>query len=318
MARHLPKMDLTFNSPKSPAGFWPHPEKEIFYKTLTPPWRVPMRRKTRGSKHDFYYDLTNDELIWKKSGEVTTFNRFELIDPEEPLLNASDHEETYIFEEETIRKPEEDLHKLPEGEYPRDIPNSDMSMPTSHDSLKSQQGEYPLTISNNDMPFFYAFISANNEYNDSFHEFMENSNKHVNNNKHYMYSNKGNFCSGYFPDFITLDNMVGYNASEGNNYSHYYLYTKNKKYLKPLSNPKSSYNNKYFDNMNFAYKVSKKFNWRLKEQSNVRFKESYLYRKLKSSGETRISIPEESQDIIVIKPDKYILKDSGETRISIP
>ena len=239
-----------------------------------------MRKKIRGSTHDFYYDLTSDDLIWKKSGEVATFNRFELIDPEGPLLNTINYEETGIIEEEINRKPEEDLPKLPKGKYPEVIPNSDMSI--SHDPSKLQQGEYPEIISNNDMPFFYAFRSANNEYNDSFHEFMENSNKHVNNKKHYMYSNKGNFCSGYFPDFITLDNMVGYNASEGNNYSHYYLYIKNKKYLKLLSNSKSKYNNRYFDDMSFAYKVSEKYKWSLKVQKNVKlFKDSYFYKKHK-------------------------------------
>ena len=90
---------------------------------------------------------------------------------------------------------------------------------------------------------------------------MGTKSKYMSNDNHYMYTNKNNFCSGYFPDFITLDNDIGYSISEGNNYSHYYLYTKNKRYLKPLSNSLSKYNNKYFDDMNFAYRVSNKHSW---------------------------------------------------------
>ena len=55
----------------------------------------------------------------EKSGEIATFNRFELIDPEGPLLNTTNYEETSIIEEEINRKPEEDLPQTSKGRIPR-------------------------------------------------------------------------------------------------------------------------------------------------------------------------------------------------------
>merc|ERR1712055_827419 len=48
--------------------------------------------------------------------------------------------------------------------------------------------------------------------------------------------------------------------TKGNNQSLYYLYTKDGKYLKPLSNNVSKYNNMYFGKMRHAYNISKKHN----------------------------------------------------------
>ena len=41
------------NSPKSPAGFWPNPDKELFYKTQTPPGEYQRGGKSRGEHQDF-------------------------------------------------------------------------------------------------------------------------------------------------------------------------------------------------------------------------------------------------------------------------
>merc|ERR1711874_598200 len=59
----------------SPKGFWPHPEKENFYKLQTPPWKVPKKRKFRGglSKSKEF------EPNKSKGGEITTHNRFNLL-----------------------------------------------------------------------------------------------------------------------------------------------------------------------------------------------------------------------------------------------
>jgi len=135
-------------------------------------------------------------------GEVTTSNRFELINQEETRLESRYQEEFKTSEEKT----------------------SDILPVDSH---------------------YYEFNAGNTVLNESFHDFMGTKSKYMSNDNHYMYTNKNNFCSGYFPDFITLDNDICYNISEGNNYSHYYLYTKNGKYLKTLSNSMSKYNNRY-------------------------------------------------------------------------
>ena len=186
-------------------------------------------------------------------GEVTTSNRFELINQEETRLESRYQEEFKTSEEKT----------------------SDILPVDSH---------------------YYEFNAGNTVLNESFHDFMGTKSKYMSNDNHYMYTNKNNFCSGYFPDFITLDNDICYNISEGNNYSHYYLYTKNKRYLKTLSNSMSKYNNRYFDDMNFAYIVSKKHSWVLETQRNTNlFRDSYFYKKhrLQTLRDTGIGIPED-------------------------
>ena len=164
MARHLPSKDLTIDSPKSPAGFWPNPDKELFYKIQTPPWEVPKKRKTRGRTQEFYYDLTNDNIIWKQCGEIATFNKFDLIDPEETRLKSTDPEDIYTSDKKT----------------------NDITFTDFHE--------------------YNDFFAGDSVINESFHDFMGTRNKYMSSNKHFMYSNKNNFCSGYFPDFITLDN----------------------------------------------------------------------------------------------------------------
>ena len=155
--------------------------RNFFYKIQTPPWEVPKKRKTRGRTQEFYYDLTNDNIIWKQCGEIATFNKFDLIDPEETRLKSTDPEDIYTSDKKTNDIPFIDFHE------------------------------------------YNDFFAGDSVINESFHDFMGTRNKYMSSNKHFMYSNK-----------------------------------KNKKYLKPLSNSISRYNNRYFDDMNLAYKVRKK------------------------------------------------------------
>ena len=131
----------------------------------------------------------------------------------------------------------------------------------------------------------------------------------------FMYTNKYNFCSGYFPEFITLNDNLSYNLSENNSdFNYYYLYTKNGKYLKQLSNCNSRYDGKYFKEMYMAYKISKKLKWGYGVGNNVNsFNNLYLYRPggTQSLGETGISIP---KDLGMEKGSGVL----GGTGISIP
>ena len=97
MARHQskPRGSCVPNTPKSPEGFWPNPEKEYFYKRLTPSWEVPRKRKTRGDTQEFFYDLTSEEIKWKYSGEVTTCNKFELLNQEGMCLSSTNQEDIH-------------------------------------------------------------------------------------------------------------------------------------------------------------------------------------------------------------------------------
>merc|ERR1712179_686837 len=78
------------------------------------------------------------------------------------------------------------------------------------------------------------FIARGSVMEYSFDSFMNDKSKVNNNSNHFMYQNK---C---------------------NNQSLYYLYTKDGKYLKPLSNNVSKYNNMYFGKMRHAYNISKR------------------------------------------------------------
>ena len=121
-----------------------------------------------------------ENIKWKNSGEVTTFNKFDILNLEEDTSESTVQEATCEF--------------LNYGEN---------TLYTTYD------------------------------------DFMRSRNNLVDNNINFMYTNKSNFCSGYFPEFITLDNNDAYNLSKGDDYSRYYLYTNNNKYLKQLSNFKS-------------------------------------------------------------------------------
>ena len=92
---------------------------------------------------------------------------------------------------------------------------------------------------------------------DSLNKFISNS--HLNDNNYYMYKKNKNFCSGYFPDFITLDDPMHYQISNNNKHSSYYLKIQKGKYLKYLSNKYSKYNNAYFNEMTDAHTIGRMY-----------------------------------------------------------
>ena len=245
MARCLPKDHLfskTPGSPGSPVGFWPNPEKECFYRVQTPPWVVPRKRKSKGDSQEFYYDLYDEELKWKYSGEVTTSNRFDLLSQEDVHFSST-------HQEDMPSPSKKNKLKLSTKQASDFSSNFYFNMCETSDTRNSV---YVNHVGN--------FITRNSVKDESFKDFMLNKNK-LSDNSHHMYSNKYNFCSGYSPDFITLDDIDGYNFSRGSDHSHYYLYVNNNMYLKPLSNPLSKYNNGYFDKLRHAYKISKVQGW---------------------------------------------------------
>ena len=70
---------------------------------------------------------------------------------------------------------------------------------------------------------------------------------------YYMYDKNKNFCSGYFPSFITLDNdkynMISQNTNPENIFNNYYLKTKGNMYVKQIINKNSRYNSEYFNTL---------------------------------------------------------------------
>ena len=246
MARCLPKDHLICRTPGSPVGFWPNPDKEYFYKVQTPPWLLPKKRKPKGDTQEFYYDLSDEELKWKHSGEITTSNRFDLLSQEDNYFSLTNKEVT----PSSSRKNEFKFNSMQAPDFSSNFSFDEYK---TCDTQKSVYKNYVDTSNN--------FITQKSVLNKSFKDFMLTKDKLSNNNSHYMYSNKHNFCSGYSPDFITLDSIDGYNFSKGSDYSHYYLYVNNNMYLKPLSNPVSKYNNNYFDKLRHAYKISKVQGW---------------------------------------------------------
>ena len=102
-----------------------------------------------------------------------------------------------------------------------------------------------------------------------------------------LYTNKYNFCSGYFPDFIlspTINNADfkdfypknNFNNSFSNgspdfSYPSYYPHFKEGKYSKQISNANSKYNNSYFCKLQPVYKICKKF-WEPFHDSDYNYK----------------------------------------------
>ena len=75
----------------------------------------------------------------------------------------------------------------------------------------------------------------------------------------YIRGNKYNLCSGYFPDYIPLDDNTFTKLYSGNDNPKYYPYTFNGGYLKQVYNPNSKYNYDYLLERRTAYAISKKF-----------------------------------------------------------
>ena len=245
MARCLPKDHLSYKtpgSPGSPVGFWPNPEKECFYRVQTPPWVVPRRKKPKGDSQEFFYDFYDEELIWKYSGEVTTSNRFDVLSQEDLHFSTC--------KEELQGPSKKNKPKFSSKQASDFSSNFYFDMCETSDTRNS--------VYNNHVG---SFITRNSVKHNSFKDFMLDKNKLTDNNSHHMYSNKYNFCSGYSPDFITLDSIDGFNYSKGSDMSHYYLYVNNNMYVKPLSNPVSKYDNGYFDKMRHAYEISRVQGW---------------------------------------------------------
>ena len=264
MARHLPKEGFEINSTK---GFWPNPDEEYFYKTQTPPWKVPRRRKFRG-RLKYYYDYGDEALKSEMCEEVITQNRFQ------PL----DSNYTRFMNNEDLRTKEEDNFGNLQERSPEQI------------SLINTSVNISLSESN------------------SFNNYMNVDNKCINDINYFMYTKNKNFCSGYFPDFITLNDNSYYQLSNGNNHNFYYLYVKDKKYLKYLSNLNSKYNNKYFKDMNYAYRVSKKHSWDTVISNNNRKVDSLDYLKNKQINTPRNSEKgalEDNQSLIKVYDNYY-------------
>ena len=145
------------------------------------------------------------------------------------VLTEEDSSVTKIFPQEEINLPEEDKNLVSQTHTPEDT----------------------------------SFSEVN-----SFYDFMLNNNKSLNNNNHFLYKRNKDFCSGYFPNFITLDDDMYYHLSNSINHNFYYLRIYNGKYLKYLSNNNSKYNNQYFDNLIDAYEISNTNSDRLLESIN--------------------------------------------------
>ena len=68
-----------------------------------------------------------------------------------------------------------------------------------------------------------------------------------------------NLGSGYFPDYISLDDNTFNKLYSDNEKPKYYPYIVNGRYPKQIFNSNSKYNNEYFFKMKTAYKISRKF-----------------------------------------------------------
>ena len=88
---------------------------------------------------------------------------------------------------------------------------------------------------------------------------MLNNDSYFSDNKYYVYNKNINFCSGYFPSFITLDcnklNLISQDNSLKNIKDNYYLKVKDNKYLKQVVNSTGKYNYNYLNDMKEIYQI---------------------------------------------------------------
>ena len=238
MAGHLPVVNLLNEQTRTPRGFWPNPDVEPYHKSQIPPWEVPRKRKNRGRTQDHYYDLSNENIVWRSGGEISTSNKYDLFNLEDTRLNPD--WDDINAEKNILVNQEVNTYSIQENE---------------------------------------ELYTGMNALNRSYQEFMDTKSKYLDSINHCMYTNKK--CSGYFLDLITLNDDIKYNVSKCNRYPHHQQFKKyDEKHLKFLSYSLSKYNNKYFDDMSFAYKVGKK--WSNEIHKNIGLAMNLYYHKKNS------------------------------------
>ena len=76
---------------------------------------------------------------------------------------------------------------------------------------------------------------------------------------YYVFNKNINFCSGYFPSYISLNcnklNLISQDSSLKNIKNNYYIKVKDKKYLKQVVNRNGKYNFSYFNGMKEYYQI---------------------------------------------------------------
>ena len=104
---------------------------------------------------------------------------------------------------------------------------------------------------------FYNYFNDFQMHND-FYDLYDPNDLNFTNNYSYNYIEENkDFCSGYFPSFITISNpkydLISQNNLPSNIFNNYYLKTKNGQYLKQVTNEHSRYNLNYHNNMKGKY-----------------------------------------------------------------
>ena len=81
MTRPYLKQNLTHSGDvKSPVGFWPNPQKEVFCLNNEAPWVVPRKWKPRGHKRSLFVDVNTGETFLEPMRIPVDENRFALLD----------------------------------------------------------------------------------------------------------------------------------------------------------------------------------------------------------------------------------------------
>ena len=108
---------------------------------------------------------------------------------------------------------------------------------------------------------FYNYFNDFQMHNDVYDLYDPNDLNFTNNYSYNCIKENKDFCSGYFPSFITISNpkydLISQNSHSGNIFKNYYLKTKNGQYLKQITNEHSRYNIDYHNNMKVKYQSIK-------------------------------------------------------------
>ena len=204
--------------------------------------KAPWKLKGKIQEKKFIFDLEEDTIIYKgykEYDEIPVSNRFDLLDDRDTQYNyVFDYDfdcfvnnKFDIFENSPIN----DLISV----------SSSNNNNNSNNSICNSSNDVDSTTSNDIANIIHYNPAKDSLYSDS----TVFSNKCYN----YAYERNKNFCSGYFPSFITLTNskldLISKNNNINNISDNYYLKTKNGKYLKQVTNNKSKYNLDYINHL---------------------------------------------------------------------
>ena len=234
-------------------GIRPNPKIKDFSRG-----KAPWRFKGKVQNKKFIYDLEEDTIIhngYKGYEDIPVSNRFTLLDDS---VTQFDDNYDFVYNSDSVHNSDYHnknrlnmfINKNYDVNFNFNFNNLDLiSTNKDFNATSNLDLDVNSTITNDSASIIQYNPSRDSIYSDS----ISLNDKCYN----YEYMRNKNFCSGYFPSFITLHdpklNQISKNNNINNISDNYYLKIKYGMYLKQVTNSNSKYNLNYINGLKSDY-----------------------------------------------------------------